>query len=109
MGAPIKGWISLFQFEILVFLSFSKEIKYMHAYQLLVIIIGISHFAVLCLPFIINKNYFKKALLIAPPIFILSFSVISGLIFIVLIPFVLLWLIALKIGNKYDQSLKDEA
>jgi len=104
-GAPIKGWIPLIAFEILTFFPFLKESSYQYAYALLKLIILVSHLITIYLPFMIGKKYFKLALNIAPPVFVAAFSIVSGLITIILIPFILLWIYNLVLMRKFERYL----
>ena len=104
-GAPFKGWIPLIAFEILIFFPFLKEGSYKYAYALLKLIILVSHLITIYLPFMIGKKYFKLALYIAPPVFVAAFSIVSGLITIILIPFILLWIYNLVLMQKYERYL----
>lgn len=93
-GVYIKGWAFLYQFELELFKSlFMPNGQFVIA--LLAIFIVTSHLVVFALPFLTNNRNFKKLLIIAPIVFVGSFSIVFGLIFLLLIPFIFFWLIAL--------------
>ncbi|WP_379091945.1 hypothetical protein [Pedobacter sp. UC225_65] len=96
--ASIKGWIFLYEFELDLFKSlFMPKSKFVIA--LLAIFIITSHLVVCLLPFLTNNRNFKRLLIIAPMVFVGSFSIVSGLIFLLLIPFIFFWLIALLVNR----------
>ncbi len=97
-GAYVKGWIFLYQFELGLFQPFLTGRRI--GYGMLSIFILLSHILIVLLPFYIKKKNFKILLYIAPFIFILSFSIISGIIFLLLIPFIICWIISLYLSNK---------
>jgi len=78
-GAYLKNWIFLYQFELKLFQPFLTGTRIY--YGIISIIIVIAHLVIFFLPIYINGKYFKQLLYFAPPIFILGFSIISGLIF----------------------------
>ena len=106
-GAHLKGWVSLFEFEIMMFFSLSNNSSVKFVYEALGMIIGISHICVIALPFIVDKSYFKKMLMIAPPLYVASFSVISWYLILVLMPFIVIWLFALRLAIKYTRQISD--
>lgn len=97
-GVSIKGWIFLYEFELDLFKSLFMP-KSQFVIALLAIFIITSHLVVCLLPFLTNNCNFKKLLIIAPIVFVGSFSIVSGLIFLLLIPFIFFWLIALLVNR----------
>ncbi|TCO29071.1 hypothetical protein EV200_102490 [Pedobacter psychrotolerans] len=58
-----------------------------------------SHLSIFALPFIINKSYFKRTLIVTPIIFVFTFSILNIGFLALLIPFIIFWGISLSIVN----------
>ncbi|WP_131536138.1 hypothetical protein [Pedobacter nototheniae] len=93
MGIKIKQWGFLFGFEFYEFpvkMLKHESIKNILAWGVLVF----SHTIIFILPFITNKTYFNKALVLAPIIFICAFCILNIGFLILLFPFIIVWIIA---------------
>ncbi|KQC01338.1 hypothetical protein [Pedobacter sp. Hv1] len=101
-GADIKGWIFLYEFELEIF---DPVVAGQYGYALLKILIGLSHLVILILPFLIKTRLFTKLLIIAPLIFIVAHTIALGLIFFLLIPFLIFWLMAIDVNKKMQHQL----
>jgi len=56
----------------------------------------ISHFGIYCLPFIYKKSYFIGVLIFVPLLFIVLYILLASVFIIfLLIPFIIMWIIAL--------------
>ncbi|RNL54725.1 hypothetical protein D7004_06245 [Pedobacter jejuensis] len=97
-GIPInKNWSFVYQFE---FLDFPK----LHETSIVDTIIWctmlLSHIGIIVLPFCIKNKFFKKMLWYFPLTFLLSFLILEAGFFILLIPFMIIWLIALNVSKE---------
>jgi hypothetical protein len=94
VGVKIKTWTFLFQFELIDFPT--KMLNHSNGIEILLwCILILSHIGVFSLLFISNRTLYSTVLKIIPLIFVLSYSLINFIFFIFLIPFLILWLIAL--------------
>jgi hypothetical protein len=97
-GISINGnWGFVFQYEFFDFLQL-RETKFFD-YFLWVIII-VSDIGIFSLPFLVNKDYFKKLLFTFPLIYLGCYFVLSLGFFLLLIPFAITWIITLLKLNK---------
>ncbi|GEM_PF-2134329 len=96
-GASIKGWVFLYEFELELFEPLVPNGQY--AFALVTILVVISHLVVLLLPLLTKNRNFNKLLIVAPIVFVGCFSIVSGLVFLLLIPFIFFWLIALLVDR----------
>lgn len=97
-GIPINGkWVFLYQFELV---DFPVMIPHAQWYEVLAWVgIILSHFVIILLPFITQRSYFRKLLISAPSVFLICYVASSSFFFILLIPFIICWSIALKITS----------
>ncbi len=56
----------------------------------------IAHIGILILPFILNKSFYLPLLFLLPLIFVISLVVVNFFLFFALIPFLVLWIIAVR-------------
>jgi hypothetical protein len=97
-GAVVKEWYFLYEFELELFDPLVRNGQYIYAF--ITITIAICHVIIFSLPLLTRKRYFKWLLIIAPLIIIILFTVVSGLIFFLLIPFIICWIIAMAQQRK---------
>ncbi len=93
VGINIKGWVFLYEFEIGLFKPLLIGNQY--GYAVVSVLVVLSHVLIFCLPFLTQNRHFKKILIVVPIIFAGSFSITSGAVFFLLIPFIIFWIIAL--------------
>ena len=108
IGVPInggeKGWASLWGAEFsgpvsAIFESGLAEFTY--AQFILWVLLLIAHIGIVALPFLTRRSYFNLLLVSAPLAFILIYIIYASLfIAILLVPFIIVWIIALIIREK---------
>lgn len=105
MGIKIKTWGFLFGFEF-----FEFPVNMMPhsggAEIFLWVILLCSHMAVFSLPFIVRKNYFRAVLISAPLIFVGAYSLLNPGFLLLLIPFIVLWFIAIGLSTDIKYPVK---
>lgn len=97
-GAPIKGWVFLYEFELELLDPLVPDGQYI--YGMATIFALTSHLIIFAFPFILQKRSFKHFIIFTPLVYVLSLSFISGLITLILIPFILFWIAAMIIYFK---------
>ncbi|KQB99795.1 hypothetical protein AQF98_14855 [Pedobacter sp. Hv1] len=94
MGVKIKGsWGFLFAFEFYGFLEVAPRLgidKFVYWIFLL-----LSHGIVFLLPFMVRKSYYSTALIYAPIVFVVAYSLLNFAFFFMLLPFIFFWIISL--------------
>lgn len=103
VGVPIKGWVFLYEFEFNLF--YPKFLTGEKIYLILKLIILPVHILIILLPLLIGNKNFRILLYLLPPLFVLAFSLMSGLIFIILIPFIIIWIISLASAQNYFRNM----
>lgn len=76
----------------------SHQLSYLQLFLWIVIII--AHIGIVLLPFLVEKSFFKKMLLICPATFLAAYVILIVPYFILLMPFLIFWLISLQIAKK---------
>jgi len=105
MGISINGnWGFLYQFEFFDFLQLHE--KGFKDYVLWGIII-LSHIGIICLPFMVEKNYFRRILVYFPLIYWLGYLFLEAGYFILLIPFAAVWIVLLLYFKKNKSTVKN--
>jgi len=67
----------------------------------------ISHFGIYCLPFIYKKRYFIWALICVPIVFMVLYILLASVfIIILLIPFIIVWIIAVTKQSYIQPQIK---
>jgi len=95
-----QNWFFTYQFE---FIDYPAIIRAGHSNMrdnLLWGILLLAHFGIFSLPFLINGRYFKKLLLWLPIIYLLAYLLFQGEFIILLIPFIIIWLITIKVAKR---------
>lgn len=106
MGISINGmWAILYRFEFFVFFELPNK-KPMDF--IIWSIVVLSHFGVLTLPFFVENRLFKKLLLYFPMIYLLGYLVLEAGHFILLLPFMVVWIITLINARKLKYNSKAE-
>jgi hypothetical protein len=103
VGIPLNGhWWVLYKSEFFDIPHSLRHPSMMRSAIYLVLIL--SHVGILALPFLIGKAVFKRLLVVAPLLFLISFYVLDGFFIFLLIPFILTWLAVavLLSGKKLD-------
>lgn len=102
VGIPTNlGYIWLFGTEILGPLSLIEAGHSMGISRILMnIILILSHIALISLLFLTSKSYFKASLLVVPMVFVIVFTLFNFLMLFLLIPFTIVWVIALVTYNR---------
>ena|GEM_PF-1775007 len=92
-----KNWSFVYQFEFIDFLK-------LHETSLIDTLVWcailLSHIGIIILPFCIGNKYFKKMLWYFPLIFLVGFLILEAGFFILLIPFMIIWLIVLNTSKE---------
>lgn len=106
MPFKVKYWGFIGGFEF-----YDYPISLMHKLSLghffLWLILLLSHTVICALPFIMKKTYYKNALIIAPIIFVVSYSIFNLFFLFVLIPFIFFWIISLTLITDVRQIVKN--
>lgn len=102
-GADIKGWMFLYEFELELLDPIIMNGQY--GYAILIVLILLAHAIILVLPFLTKSKWFTRLLIAAPLTFIAAYTIASGLIFILLIPFLIFWLMAIAENRKWQRQL----
>ncbi len=101
VGVPTSlGFISLYGMEFDGPISIFKSGNYNSSMAILWILLVLSHVALASLVFLTTKLYFKTILI--PLTFIIVFIVSDFWSFFLLIPFIIVWIIALVVQRKRD-------
>jgi len=101
------GFISLYNIEFIGPIAILKSGNYNLSMVVLWIVLVLSHLALISLIFLTRSNYFKTLLVWVPLMFLVIFIVFVFWSFFLLIPFIIVWLIALfKQGRKSSLALK---
>src|SRR5688500_7304237 len=87
-----NNWMTLYRFEFIDFPSFIGNIATWSQIGLWVCLL-ISHLGILLLLFLEDTWVYKRLLVWAPIVFIISFSLLSILYMFLLIPFIISWVI----------------
>jgi hypothetical protein len=103
VGVKIKKWSFLFQFEFIDFPT--KMINHSSTLEIVAwIILILSHIGITLILFLTNKSIQMRLLKFLPPIFILSYSYLNVIFLIFLIPFIVLWIIAMANNRKLAKA-----
>ena len=107
-GLPTNlGFISLYGMEFDGPISVFKSGNYNASMLIGWILLILSHIALVSLMFLTSKSYFKTTLIWIPLTFIIFFIVSDFWSFFLLIPFIIVWLIALfKQSKKSNLATK---
>jgi hypothetical protein len=100
-----RNWFFIFQFE---FIDYPDIIKAGHSNMrdnLLWGILLLAHFGIFSLPFLTKVVYFKKLLLWFPIIYLLGYVFLRAEFIILLIPFIILWVITLRLRIKQNKKV----
>ena len=89
------GFISLYEMEFDGPVSLFKLGNYNSSMLVLWIVLVLSHLALISLIFLTKSNYFKTLLVWVPLMFLIIFIVFVFWSFFLLIPFIIVWIIAL--------------
>lgn len=95
VGISINGvWSSLYNFEFPSVIDMIKtgiftKIEIIEWALLLVV-----HMVIVILPFLTKVKYFRHLLMIAPAIFVLLYFIVGGAVAFLLVPFIIVWVIA---------------
>lgn len=101
VGLPISGnWSFLYQYEFPAMIELFKTGELSPSKLILWIVLLIAHLGLISLLFLTQKSYFRTLLIVIPLLFILIYMVWSLLLSFLLIPFVVVWIVALAIQNK---------
>ena len=73
-------------------------------YTSLSLMIPLTHLIILMLPFLVTKKYFSKILIVAPLIYIVSMGIYDLFTTLFLLPFIIVWLIAIFKQNKLKRG-----
>ena len=98
-------WMTLYRFEFIDFPRYIGNIASWRQVGLWVCLL-ISHLAILLLLFLEGTWIYKRLLIWAPIVFIISFSLLSLLYMFLLIPFIVAWVIAVTIYEKSNIETK---
>lgn len=103
----IYGLVALYHIEFLEPVSIIQSGNYNTLMLILWLALLFSHLSLVSLLFLTKKAYFRDLLIWVPLSFILIFILNSFLSFFLLIPFIVVWVIALiKQGRKSSLALK---
>lgn len=107
-GVPTNlGFVSLYGMEFDGPISIFKSGNYNSSMVILWTLLILSHVALASLVFLTTKLYFKTILIWIPLTFIIVFIVSDFWSFFLLIPFIIVWIVALvKQGRKSSLALK---
>src|SRR5665213_992108 len=90
-------WVFLYNSEFTNIILFIKAGQMSPLMWVFWIMLLVMHLAVICLPFLTSKTYFKNLLYAAPLAFMLLYMITLGAIAaFLLIPFAIVWLICLN-------------
>ena len=107
VGIPINGqWTTLYGSEFISIPGLIKHGLLSYLKIFIWIVLLSSHFGLIVLIFIVRKNYFKKVLIYAPMIFIISFTMFDPIHLLFLIPFIIIWVICLLKARRYKYAIK---
>ncbi len=100
-----RNWFFIFQFELIDFPEMILAGHVRIVKIMLWCLVIISHMGILLLPFVSSTKYFKLALLILPLVYLLSYLFLRAEFLVLLIPFTIIWLITLRVSNRYLKSI----
>ncbi|WP_231424239.1 MULTISPECIES: hypothetical protein [Pedobacter] len=104
-GISINGnWGFIYQFEFIDFLQLRKTgIKDFLIWGIIIV----SHIGIISLPFLANNSNFKKMLFYFPLVYLLGYLFIEAGFFILLIPFMILWIVTIIYHRKAEKNFSN--
>jgi len=97
-----RNWGFIYQFEFIDFLQLRER-----GFKDFLIwgIVILSHIGIISLPFLVNSIYFKKMLLYFPLIYLLGYLFLEAGFFMLLIPFMIVWIVTMVYHRKTEKKL----
>ncbi|WP_025146809.1 hypothetical protein [Pedobacter jeongneungensis] len=100
-GFPLNGgWNLVYRFEFQGYPEIIKSYPIVYRDVFFWGIIVLSHIGIVLLPFVVEQKYFKKMLLCCPLTYLLGYIVLVTPYFIILIPFMIIWIVTMSVTKK---------
>jgi hypothetical protein len=105
VGISINGvWSSLYNFEFPSVINMIKAETFTNVKIIEWTLLLATHLVIVSLPFLIKKKYFRDLLIIAPALFVLLYFIVGGAMGLFLIPFIIVWTIAVFQNGKIQKT-----
>ncbi|MCX2584398.1 hypothetical protein [Pedobacter sp. MR22-3] len=101
-----SNWFFIYQFE---FIDYPKIIVADNAKIVKILlwaVVVLAHLGIISLPFITKTTYYNKILFWAPLIYLLGYVFLRAEFIVLLIPFIIIWLIIMRVTQRSAISLK---